>query len=214
MSIGFQNWITILSLGIIGGSLIGLVMGHKLKEPTTRALFSPMIFQNGNTNKVLLSIGFILIGLAFFYGLLQGICAIIIGYIAETIVGTKISNNHNKAGYGTVIKTIIGMGLVVVLPVILWGYTSYNRTPSSTDKASFIYDCSDHAANEIFKGDSKGNTSQAKEICGRLWSDMVGRYQSIGKINDNVRDGSDFGFYTKEVTDMYNTCVHETIYKD
>lgn len=214
MDVVFQNWVIALSLGIVGGSLIGLVMGHKLKEPTARAIFSPMIFQSGSTNKVLVGIGFVLIGFAFFAGILQGIVAIILGYIADTIVGTKVTNNHHKAGYSTVIKTILLMGLVIVLPVSLWGYYSYNRTPSETDKASFIYDCSDYAANEVFKGDSKGNTSQAKEICGRLWPDVVGKYKTVGKINDQTRDGDKFGLYSDEVTKMYNTSVHETIYND
>ena len=72
MDVAFQNWVIALSLGIVGGSLIGLVMGHKLKEPTARAIFSPMVFQSGSTNKVLVVIGFALIAFAFFAGILQG----------------------------------------------------------------------------------------------------------------------------------------------
>jgi len=212
MDVAFQNWVIALSLGIVGGSLIGLVMGHKLKEPTARAIFSPMVFQSGSTNKVLVTIGFLLIAFAFFAGILQGIVAIVIAYVADTIVGTRVTNNNHKAGYSTVIKTILLLGLVIVLPVSLWGYHAYNRTPNDTDKASFVYDCSDYAANQVFKGDSKGDTSEAKKICSRLWLDVLGKYKTIGKINDQTRDGDKFGLYSDEVTKMYNTCVHEVIY--
>lgn len=214
MEVAFQNWVIALSLGIVGGSLIGLVMGHKLKEPTAKAIFSPMIFQSGSTNKILVGVGFVLIAFAFFAGILQGIVAIVIAYIADTIVGTRVTNNNHKAGYGTVVKTILLLGLVLVLPVALWGYHAYNRTPNDTDKASFIYDCSDYAANQVFKGDSKGNTSQAKDICSRLWFDVVGKYKTVGKINDQTRDGDKFGLYSAEVTKIYNTCVHEAVYSN
>ncbi len=47
------DWLTALAFAIIGGGLIGLVMGHKIKDGPTKVLTTPMIFQTGATNTVL-----------------------------------------------------------------------------------------------------------------------------------------------------------------
>lgn len=209
MDVAFQNWVTALSLGIVGGSLIGLVMGHKLKEPTARAIFSPVIFQSGSTNKALVVIGFALIAFAFFAGILQGIIAIVVGYITETIVGARVSNNNHRAGYSTVVKTILLMGLVVVLPVSLWGYHSYNRTPNDSDKLAFIYECDEYLANDIFKNGDSSDRDAAKATCACLWPDLVGRYHTIGKINEKVRNDGQVSISDSEVNAMGLKCLED-----
>lgn len=52
------NWLTTLAFAIIGGGLIGLVMGHKMKEgPMMRLETTPILFLQGHSNKILVIVG-------------------------------------------------------------------------------------------------------------------------------------------------------------
>lgn len=210
MEVIFQNWIIALSAGIIAGSLIGLVMGHKLKEPMSKALSSPEIFQSGLTNKVLVGIALALVVVAFLGGILQGVAAIIVGYVTEIIVGTRVNNNNHKAGYGIAIKTALMIGLAIVLPLLLWGYYSYSRTPSESDKRSFVYDCTNYSIRKTFGEETLAKTRPAEfaivahqEQCVKLWNVLVGKYRAMGKINNLTRDGDEFGLYDSEAREIF-----------
>ena len=99
------DWITTVAFAIIGGGLIGLVMGHKIKKPIERLASTPLIFQSGPTNTVLTIIGLSLIALCFTIDIWHGLTAIVIGFITETIIGARVSVDEN-GGIGKAIKTI------------------------------------------------------------------------------------------------------------
>lgn len=162
------------------------------------------------TGTVLIVIGLGLIGVTFTIGIWQGVVAVVPGFITNTVAGGRVMHDEN-GGLGKAIKTTILLLAVVCLPFGGYQYYQYNRSPSESDKLTFIYGCSDYAANKIFKDDSKGNTGDAKDICYCLWPDLVGKYQTAGAINKEVKDSKGFNFGA-DSTKMYNVCVHEKIY--
>ena len=205
MDVASQDWLTALAFAIIGGGLIGLVMGHKIKDGPAKVLTTPMIFQTGSTNTVLLIIGLGLIALCFTMSIWHGVIAIVLGFITESVVGARVMRDNN-GGIGKAIKTTVILLLIVCLPFGGYRYYQYNRSPSEQDRLAFIYECDEHMANDVFKGESRDS---AKAICSCLWPDLVGRYHTIGKINEKARDDSKVSIGDKDVNAMAITCLKD-----
>ena len=199
------DWLTALAFAIIGGGLIGLVMGHKIKDGPSKVLTTPMIFQTGATNTVLVVIGLGLIALCFTMSVWHGIVAIVIGFVVETIVGARVSID-NKGGIGKALKSTLILLLVVCLPFGGYQYYQYNRSPNEQDRLAFIYECDEYITNDVYKGDSRDT---AKAVCSCLWPDLVGRYHSIGKINEKARDDGRVSIGDKDVNAMSLTCLKD-----
>ena len=198
------NWLTVLAFAIIGGGFIGLVMGHKIKGGPVKVLTTPMIFQTGATNTVLVIIGLSLIVLCFTVSVWHGVVAIALGFITESFVGAKVMYDE-KGGIGKAIKTTIIFLLVVCLPFGGYQYHQYNRSPSEKDRLAFIYECDEYYINEVFKGERSRDT--AKAICSCLWTDLVGRYGVMGKINDVARWSGSVTQGDKEFNRMSKVCL-------
>ena len=199
------NWLTTLAFAIIGGGLIGLVMGHKIKDGTSKVLTTPMVFQSGATNTVLVVIGLSLIALCFTMSIWHGVAAIVIGFVVETIVGARVMRDE-KGGIGKAIKITLILLLVVCLPFGGYQYYQYNRSPNEQDRLAFIYECDEYMANDVFKSESRDS---AKATCSCLWPDLVGRYHSIGKINEKARDNGKVSIGDKDVNAMSLTCLKD-----
>ena len=199
------NWLTTLAFAIIGGGLIGLVMGHKIKDGTSKVLTTPMVFQSGATNTVLVVIGLSLIALCFTMSIWHGVAAIVIGFVVETIVGARVMRDE-KGGIGKAIKITLILLLVVCLPFGGYQYYQYNRSPNEQDRIAFIYECDEYLANDVFKSE---NRDSAKATCSCLWPDLVGRYHSIGKINEKARDNGKVSIGDKDVNAMSLTCLKD-----
>lgn len=199
------NWLTTLAFAIIGGGLIGLVMGHKIKDGTSKVLTTPMVFQSGATNTVLVVIGLSLIALCFTMSIWHGVAAIVIGFVVETIVGARVMRDE-KGGIGKAIKITLILLLVVCLPFGGYQYYQYNRSPNEQDRLAFIYECDEYLANDVFKSE---NRDSAKATCSCLWPDLVGRYHSIGKINEKARDNGKVSIGDKDVNAMSLTCLKD-----
>lgn len=205
MDVASVDWLTALAFAIIGGGLIGLVMGHKIKDGPSKVLTTPMIFQSGATNTVLVVIGLGLIALCFTMSIWHGITAVLIGFVVETIVGARVSID-DKGGIGKAIKITLILLLVVCLPFGGYQYYQYNRSPSEQDRLAFIYECDEYLANDVFKSE---NRDSAKATCSCLWPDLVGRYHSIGKINEKARDNGKVSIGDKDVNAMSLTCLKD-----
>ena len=205
MDVASQDWLTALAFAIIGGGLIGLVMGHKIKNGATKVLTTPLVFQSGATNTVLVVIGLGLIALCFTMSIWHGLAAIAIGFITETIVGARVSVDE-KGGIGKAIKITVILLLVVCLPFGGYQYYQYNRSPSEQDRLAFIYECDEYMANDVFKSESRDS---AKATCSCLWPDLVGRYQAIGKINEKARNDGKVSIGDKDVNAMAITCLKD-----
>lgn len=199
------NWLTVLVFAIIGGGFIGLVMGHKIKDGPERLLTTPMIFQTGATNTVLIVIGLSLIALCFTVGVWHGVAAIALGFITESFVGGKVMYDE-KGGIGKAIKTTIIFLLVVCLPFGGYQYYQYNRLPNEKDRLVFIYECDEYITNKVYEGKGRDN---AKAICSCLWPDLVDRYHTIGKINEKARDNGKMSIGDKDVNAMSLTCLKD-----
>lgn len=199
------DWLTALAFAIIGGGLIGLVMGHKIKDGPTKVLTTPMIFQTGATNTVLLLIGLGLIALCFTISIWHGLAAIALGFITESFVGARVMRDE-KGGIGKAIKITLILLLVVCLPFGGYRYYQYNRSPSEQDRLAFIYECDEYITNDVYEG--KGRDS-AKAVCSCLWPDLVGRYHTIGKINEKARDNGKVSIGDKDVNAMSLTCLKD-----
>ncbi len=203
-----SDWLTTLAFAIIGGGLIGLVMGHKIKDSSSKILTTPLAFQGGATNIVLIVIGLGLIALSFSIGIWHGMVALLIGFLVESTIGAKVMRDEN-GGVGKAVKITAILLLVVCLPFGSYQYYQYNRTPNESDKMAFVYDCTDYAAYSIFKGDSKGDTGGAKDLCYCLWPDLVGKYHTIGAIDKEIKDDDGYNF-GEDSTKMYNSCIDES----
>lgn len=200
------DWLTALAFAIIGGGLIGLVMGHKIKNGPSKVLTTPMIFQTGATNTVLLIIGLGLIALCFTMSLWHGLAAIVLGFITESFVGAKVMRD-DKGGIGKAIKTTVILLLVVCLPFGGYQYYQYNRSPSEQDRLAFIYECDEYYTNEVFKSEDSRDT--AKAMCNCLWPDLVGKYGAMGKINDVARWSGSVTQGDKEFNHMSKVCLDD-----
>jgi len=200
------NWLTVLVFAIIGGGFIGLVMGHKIKDGPVKVLTTPMIFQTGATNTVLIVIGLSLIALCFTVSIWHGVAAIALGFITESFVGAKVMYDE-KGGIGKAIKTTIILLLVVCLPFGGYQYHQYNRSPNEKDKLTFIYECDEYYTNEVFKSERSRDT--AKAICNCLWPDLVGKYGTMGKINDVARWSGSVTHGDKEFNHMSKVCLDD-----
>lgn len=200
------NWLIVLVFAIIGGGFIGLVMGHKIKDGPERLLTTPMIFQTGATNTVLVIIGLSLIALCFTVSVWHGVAAIALGFITESFIGAKVMYDE-KGGIGKAIKTTIIFLLVVCLPFGGYQYYRYNRSPNEKDKLAFIYECDEYYTNEVFKG--KRSRDTAKAICNCLWPDLVGRYGAMGKINDVARWSGSVTQGDEEFNHMSKVCLDD-----
>lgn len=198
------NWLTVLAFAIIGGGFIGLVMGHKIKDGPVKVLTTPMIFQTGATNTVLIVIGLSLIALCFTVSIWHGVAAIALGFITESFVGAKVMYDE-KGGIGKAIKTTIILLLVVCLPFGGYQYHQYNRSPNEKDKLTFIYECDEYYTNEVFNSERSRDT--AKAICNCLWPDLVGKYGTMGKINDVARWSGSVTHGDKEFNHMSKVCL-------
>lgn len=205
------DWLTALAFAIIGGGLIGLVMGHKIKDGPTKVLTTPMIFQTGATNTVLLIIGLGLIALCFTMSVWHGVVAVVLGFIAESIVGARVMRD-DKGGVGKAIKITVILLLVVCLPFGGYRYYQYNRTPSEQDRLAFIYECDEYYTNEVFKSEDSRDT--AKAMCNCLWPDLVGKYGAMGKINDVARWSGSVTQGDKEFNHMSKVCLEDYQNKD
>ncbi len=205
MDVASVDWLTALAFAIIGGGLIGLVMGHKIKDGTSKVLTTPMVFQSGATNTVLVVIGLSLIALCFTMSIWHGVAAIVIGFVVETIVGARVMRDE-KGGIGKAIKITLILLLVVCLPFGGYQYYQYNRSPNEQDRLAFIYECDEYLANDVFKSE---NRDSAKATCSCLWPDLVGRYHSIGKINEKARDNGKVSIGDKDVNAMSLTCLKD-----
>lgn len=205
MDVASVDWLTALAFAIIGGGLIGLVMGHKIKDGTSKVLTTPMVFQRGATNTVLVVIGLGLIALCFTMSIWHGVAAIVIGFVVETIVGARVMRDE-KGGIGKAIKITLILLLVVCLPFGGYWYYQYNRSPNEQDRLAFIYECDEYMANDVFKSESRDS---AKATCSCLWPDLVGRYHSIGKINEKARDNGKVSIGDKDVNAMSLTCLKD-----
>ena len=205
MDVASVDWLTALAFAIIGGGLIGLVMGHKIKDGTSKVLTTPMVFQSGATNTVLVVIGLSLIALCFTMSIWHGVAAIVIGFVVETIVGARVVRDE-KGGIGKAIKITLILLLVVCLPFGGYQYYQYNRSPNEQDRLAFIYECDEYLANDVFKSE---NRDSAKATCSCLWPDLVGRYHSIGKINEKARDNGKVSIGDKDVNAMSLTCLKD-----
>lgn len=205
MDVASQDWLIALAFAIIGGGLIGLVMGHKIKNGTTKVLTTPLVFQSGATNTVLVVIGLGLIALCFTMSIWHGLAAIAIGFITETIVGARVSVD-DKGGIGKATKITVILLLVVCLPFGGYQYYQYNRSPNEQDRLAFIYECDEYMANDVFKSD---NRDSAKATCSCLWPDLVGRYHTIGNINEKTRDDGKVSIGDKDVNAMAITCLKD-----
>ena len=200
------NWLTVLVFAIIGGGFIGLVMGHKIKDGPVKVLTTPMIFQTGATNTVLIVIVLSLIALCFTVSIWHGVVAIALGFITESFVGAKVMYDE-KGGIGKAIKTTIILLLVVCLPFGGYQYYQYNRSSNERDKLTFIYECDEYYTNEVFKSERSRDT--AKAICNCLWPDLVGKYGTMGKINDIARWSGSVTHGDKEFNHMSKVCLDD-----
>lgn len=199
------DWLTALAFAIIGGGLIGLVMGHKFKDSPSKVLTTPIVFQTGATNAVLLTIGLGLIALCFTISLWHGLTAIVLGFIAESLVGAKVMRD-NEGGIARAFKTTVILLLAICLPFGGYQFYQYNRSPNEQDRLAFIYECDEYMANDVFKGESRDS---AKATCSCLWPDLVGRYSTIGKINEKVRDEGIVSIGDSDVNAMARTCLND-----
>ncbi len=210
MDVASADWLTALAFAIIGGGLIGWVSGHKLKQGPSKVLTSPLALQSGPTATVLIMIGLGLIGFTFFAGVWQGMVAIVLGFITNTIVGARVSVDEH-GGLGKAIKITVIMLLIFCLPFGGYQYYQYNRSPNEQDRLAFIYECDEYLANDVFKSE---NRDSAKATCSCLWPDLVGRYHSIGKINEKVKDNGKVSIGDKDVNAMSLTCLKDYQNKD
>ncbi len=204
MDVASQDWLIALAFAIIGGGLVGWVSGNRTYRqgdeitPILRSRIVAWLF---------MAVGIALIGLEFTVGVWQGVVSLILGFIANWTVSSRIDVGDNGR-FGRAAKITIFLLIIVCLPLGSYQYNQYRRTPNESDKLAFIYGCSDYVANDIFKGNVKGDTGNAKSLCYCLWPDLVGRYHTIGAINEEVKDGDSYKFGGTS-SDMYNTCVKE-----
>ena len=205
MDVASQDWLTALAFAIIGGGLIGLVLGHKIKDSPSKVLTTPLAFQNGATSIVLVLIGLGLIALCFTMSVWHGLTAIVLGFITESIVGARVMRDE-KGGVGKAIKVTVILLLVVCLPFGAYQYYQYNRSPNEQDRLAFIYECDEYITNDVYKGKSRDT---AKAVCSCLWPDLVGRYHTIGKINEKARDNGKVSIGDKDVNAMSLTCLDD-----
>lgn len=201
------NWLTTLVFAIISGGLIGLVMGHKVKDGPSKILTTPIIFLSGSTNAVLVLIGVGLVALCFTISMWHGVAAMLIGFLTETIVGAKVSVD-NKGGIGKAVNITVILLLTICLPFGGYRYYQYNRTPGYSDQMSYVYECEEYLANNVHK-DSEDRREIAKKVCGCLWPDLVGRYHTIGKINEKARIDGKVSIGNSEVNAMSVTCLED-----
>lgn len=200
------DWLTALAFAIIGGGLIGLVMGHKIKDGPSKVLTTPMIFQSGATNTVLVVIGLGLIALCFTMSIWHGVAAAVIGFIVESIVGARVMRDE-KGGIGKAIKITLILLLIICLPFGGYRYYQYNRSPDNRDRLAFIYECDEYYTNEVFKSEDSRDT--AKAMCNCLWPDLVGKYGAMGKINDVARWSGSVTQGDKEFNHMSKVCLDD-----
>lgn len=205
------DWLTALAFAIIGGGLIGLVMGHKIKSGPSKVLTTPMVFQTGATNTVLLIIGLGLIALCFTMSIWHGLTAVVLGFITESFVGAKVMRD-DKGGIGKATKITIILLLVICLPFVGYKYSQYNRSPNEQDRLAFIYECDEYYTNEVFKSEDSRDT--AKAMCNCLWPDLVGKYGAMGKINDVARWSGSVTQGDDEFNHMSKVCLDDYHNKD
>ena len=200
------DWITALAFAIIGGGLIGLVMGHKIKDRPTRILTTPLALQSGPTSTVLTVIGLGLIALCFTISIWHGLVAIALGFITESFVGAKVMRDE-KGGIGKAIKMTVMLLLVVCLTFGGYQYSRYNRSPNEQDRLAFIYECDEYYTNKVFESEDSRDT--AKAMCNCLWPDLVGKYGAMGKINDVARWSGSVSQGDEEFNHMSEVCLKD-----
>src|SRR5690606_4205354 len=120
---------------------------------------------------------------------------------------TSLSTLRNPKHKGAW-KKIVPLILAVILSIGGYQVYQYNRAPSERDKLAFIYECDEYISNAVFKGDNDSRES-AKATCACLWPDLVGRYQTMGKINEKVRYDGSVRIGDKEVNAMALTCLKD-----
>jgi len=206
MDVESINWLTTLVFGIIGGGLIGWVFGHKMKEGAyNKLLTTPMALQQGPTGTILVLVGLGLIVLSFTIGIWQGVVAIILGYVTNTIVGGRVMNDEN-GGLSKAIKTTLLLLTVVCLPFGVFQYYQYNRAPNEQERLTFIYECDEYMTNDVYEGKYRDT---AKAVCSCLWPGLSGRYKTIGAINEKVRSDGKISIGDKDVNTMASICLKD-----
>lgn len=124
----------------------------------------------------------------------------------KELVNSLATNEIHKGNKSTVSGKLVA-GLVI-LGLLFGGnhFYQYNRAPNEQDRLAFIYGCDEYLANEVFKSDDR---ESAKAVCSCLWPDLVGRYHTIGKINEKARDNGKVSIGDKDVNAMSLMCLKD-----
>lgn len=208
MDVAAQDWLTAIAFGIVAGGIIGWVHGHKMRDKSLQLLTTPLSLQKGSTGKVLVLISLGLVALSFTIGIWHGVLAIVLCYITNLIVGSRVMHD-STASLGKAIKTTITVLLLVSLPYGGYQYYQYNRAPNDQDRLAFIYECDEHLANDVFKGENRSRAT-AQATCTCLWPDLVGRYHTIGKINEKARyNNGELSIAANDINAMALTCMKD-----
>ena len=124
--------------------------------------------------------------------------------LVKFVMAHKEFSSTKSAPYN---RVLIGL---IIIGLLLGGYHlyQYNRTPSYSDQMSYVYECEEYLANNVHK-DSEDRREIAKKVCGCLWPDLVGRYHTIGKINEKARIDGKVSIGNSEVNAMSVTCLED-----
>lgn len=124
----------------------------------------------------------------------------------KELVNSLATNEKHKSSRPIISNKLV-TGLVIL--GLLFGsyhFYQYNRAPNEQDRLAFIYGCDEYLANEVFKSEDRDS---AKATCSCLWPDLVGRYQTIGKINEKSRDNGKVSIGDSDVNAMALTCLKD-----
>jgi len=203
MDVATQDLLTAVVLAAVGGSLIGWVSGNKMRKDYP--LNTPQIVMNKGW--VLVFIGLVMIGACFAIGIWQGLGAVVLAYIANSVAGSRVLRSKNT-GFIIVLKIALIISLIICLPITGYWYYTFYRTPSESYKLSFLYDCESYLVNEVWDRDSDSRNT-AESVCGCLWQDLAGKYKYTGEINKNVRSGNKLALKGKDTSNMTLACLED-----